>query len=62
MLSTRLRAALTSPFMQRSPSTAGVASRQAPLVLRGVSHRETIRSRAAKVIAITAVYFDTQGK
>jgi hypothetical protein len=48
--------------MQRSPSTAGVASRQAPLVLRGVSHRETVRSRAAKVIAITAVYFDTQGK
>jgi len=30
------------------------------LVLRGVSVRETIRSRAAKVIAVTAMHFDVR--
>lgn len=28
------------------------------MVLRGVSLRETVRSRAAKVIAVTALHFD----
>ncbi|MDM0103346.1 hypothetical protein QTH97_00255 [Variovorax sp. J22R24] len=30
------------------------------LVLRGVSLKETIRSRAAKVIAVTALHFDVR--
>lgn len=32
------------------------------LVLRGVSQRGTIRSRAAQVIAVTAMHFDAQGR
>jgi len=32
------------------------------LVLRGVSQQGTIRSTAARVIAVTALYFDAQGR
>ena len=32
------------------------------LVLRGVSQQGTIRSRAAQVIAVTAMHFDAQGR
>ncbi|MDM0073381.1 hypothetical protein QTH90_03250 [Variovorax sp. J2P1-59] len=32
------------------------------LVLRGVSVKETIRSRAAKVIAVTALHYDVRSR
>jgi hypothetical protein len=32
------------------------------LVLRGVSQQGTIRAQAAKVIAVTALHFGTQGR
>ena len=44
----------------QSGAVPSSAPDQPLLVLRGVSVRETIRSRAAKVIAVTAMHFDVQ--
>jgi len=57
MLATRFRSAISSPFVHRSRAAEWVQAPQPLMVLRGVSQRETIRSRAAKVIAVTAIDF-----
>jgi len=48
-------------FHRRSPAP-GRTPTPPLLVLRGVSQQGTIRSRAAQVIAVTAMHFDAQGR
>jgi len=48
-------------FHRRSPAPCRTTAPPL-LVLRGVSQRGTIRSRAAQVIAVTALHFDAQGR
>ena len=57
MLATRFRIAFSSPFAHRARKSECIRTPQPLMVLRGVSQRETIRSRAAKVIAVTAIDF-----
>ncbi|WP_093158428.1 hypothetical protein [Variovorax sp. YR216] len=57
MLATRFRIAFSSPFVHRSREAECSRTAQPLMVLRGVSQRETIRSRAAKVIAVSAIDF-----
>jgi len=57
MLATRFRIAFSSPFVHRARAADCLQAPQPLMVLRGVSQRETIRSRAAKVIAVTAIDF-----
>ncbi|MBB3176532.1 hypothetical protein [Variovorax sp. Sphag1AA] len=56
-LATRFRIAFSSPFVHRSRAADCGHVPYPLIVLRGVSQRETIRSRAAKVIAVTAIDF-----
>jgi hypothetical protein len=49
-----------APSRTFQPVVVSCTPEQPLLVLRGVSVRETIRSRAAKVIAVTAMHFDVQ--
>ncbi|MEJ8809495.1 hypothetical protein WKW77_00345 [Variovorax ureilyticus] len=57
VLATRFRSAFSSPFVRRPRKPECIRTPQPLIVLRGVSQRETIRSRAAKVIAVTAIDF-----
>lgn len=64
---TTLAARFLLPFAavglhRRSPAPCRGAPAQPLLVLRGVSQQGTIRSQAARVIAVTAMYFDAQGR
>ncbi|MBO9647123.1 MAG: hypothetical protein J7605_01320 [Variovorax sp.] len=56
-LATRFRIAFSSPFVHRSRAGDCSHASQPLIILRGVSQRETIRSRAAKVIAVSAIDF-----
>ena len=47
-----------APTRTFQPAAVPFTPEQPLLVLRGVSVKETIRSRAAKVIAVTAMHFD----
>ena len=49
-----------APTRTFQPAAVPFTPEQPLLVLRGVSVKETIRSRAAKVIAVTAMHFDVQ--
>ncbi|MDR6535381.1 hypothetical protein J2739_001141 [Variovorax soli] len=56
-----------APFSARSciearPTPPCKPPRPPLLVLRGVSQQGTIRAHAAKVIAVTALHFGTQGR
>jgi len=63
---TTLAARLLLPFAAVGVHRSSPAPCHTPapplLVLRGVSQQGTIRSRAARVIAVTALYFDAQGR
>lgn len=46
-------------FHRRSPARS-IAPTPPRLVLRGLSQQSTIRSQAARVIAVTALHFDAR--
>jgi hypothetical protein len=62
---TTLAARFLLPFAAAGVHRSAPAPCRTPapplLVLRGVSQQGTIRSRAARVIAVTAMHFDAQG-
>jgi hypothetical protein len=48
--------------MFQPAATSSITPAQQLLVLRGVSLKETVRSRAAKVSAVTALHFDVRSR
>ncbi len=61
-LATRFRLPFGSTHPNRPDAAACERVPRPLMVLRGVSQRETIRSRAARVIAVTAMAFGTNDR
>jgi hypothetical protein len=61
-LAARVRTSFASTRMFQPTATPCSTPTPPLLVLRGVSLKETVRSRAAKVIAVTALHFDVRGR